>query len=440
MSEKAIFEEPKQKPLTTDQIRRTFSTSQQGVLPVRVVPKKSILSELDDTTPPRETQKKFSISAELQKNPGVANSKLLEKDDDENRVKKRKHHHSDDSDDSEIDENNPKKVSKLTANSRMAADDKFKNPIHGEKEQPEQELDKEKAVQHAVNRNKSAMKEKKAKRQLDESSDDEDSDMQEKEFEPDAKLDTNVFFSKKRKEVAEGVKRLIKEKPAHAEEKKKEDFNLEDGYVSDAKSDDEEEDGDDDSDNSDDMVDDEADYEQEDEFGEMKEIDDCRACKEAFGTGRNREKIDEYIDRVLASASNSLSLDSIITIIYKHVEVKRRKHNQSVTDPREHIDVWPKNMIKKHLTEHMVRLDMQIKAQHEFNKRAEKLILQQIKGVDPENGSVVLNYKAIDALLKVQKAIKDNTRLNPEASYTYVSDQIPKRTRVKRVLDGIADP
>jgi hypothetical protein len=453
MNEKAIFEEPKSKSLTQDQVRRTFSTSQHGMTPVRVIPKKTILSPLDDTTPVQTSTKKFSITAELKKNPALSSSRLLEKeepDEDVDKQKRRKHHHSDDSETADSDDERPKKVSKLTAHSRLPAEDKFQSPALGEKDDPEAKaLEREDAVKKSVNRNTQVMREKKSrleqkkKKKLgDTTSSEGDSGSAEKEFDASDDGDKNVFLSKKKSAKEGGLKRLIKETPVHAGEKKekKDDFNMEDGYVSDEKSGKENSDDDDaDSDDSDELIEDEQ-FEQEDEFGEMKEIDDCRACKEAFGTGRNREQIDEYIDKVLATAGNSLSLDSIIDVIYKHVEIRRRKHNQAVSDAKEHIDIWPRHMIKKHLLEHMVRLDMQIKAHHEFNIRAEKLILQQIKGVDPENGTVVLNYKAIDALLKVQKAIKDNTRLNPEASYSYVSDQIPRRSRVKRIIDGVADP
>lgn len=443
MSEKAIFETEKPKSLNTEQFKRTFSTSQHGTVPVRIVPRDTVLSVLDKSVSARETQKKFSIVDELKKNPALADSTLLQKDDGGDGQRRRKNHDSEDDDDSEVDEHGKRKVNPFVAHTRLPTEDKFANPLI--KETGADASTKEKAVRDSVNRSNSALKEKKKKKlaatamaweEKDEESDSESAISQEKEMD-----DETVFYTKKRKLPAEGVKRLVKEKPARVEEKKKEaeKYNLEDGYVSEDRSDAKSDEDGHDSDNSMELLEEEEQYEQEDEFGEMREIDDCRACKEAFGTGKNRDRIDEFIDHVLASTNNSLSLDCIIGIIYKHVEIQRRRHNDRVTDAREHIDVWPRHMIKKHLLEHMVRLDMQIKAQHEFNKRTERLILQQIKAVDPENGSVVLNYKAIEALLKVQKAIKDNTRMNPESSYSYVSEQAPKRTRIKRAIDGAGD-
>jgi hypothetical protein len=165
--------------------------------------------------------------------------------------------------------------------------------------------------------------------------------------------------------------------------------------------------------------------EKEDMYDQSGQLDRCRACDEVMFTCKSQSNISLYIDSLLAQAQNALSLPKLVDIIYKKVERDRRKEIKKNPTSSVHPDVWPKKMIEKHLLNHMMRLDLQIKNIHEGLKRAEKFIESKIKKLDAETGGESLDYKAVDAYLKVQKAIKDNTQQNPSASYGYVSEDVP---------------
>jgi hypothetical protein len=184
--------------------------------------------------------------------------------------------------------------------------------------------------------------------------------------------------------------------------------------------------------------DDEENLDGTDEFGMNVANDRCRACDEAFGTGKNTSGLDNEIDKIIAEGGHSLSLKKLIDVIYNKVEKNRRKHNSKVTDPKDKIDVWSKTSIRRHLLVDMVRLDMQIKNQHEINKKLEDFVLSKIRTVNDE-GRECVDYKAIDAIHKIFKATRDNTKLNPEASYTYVSEEAPKRNKAKMPHDVLND-
>lgn len=160
-----------------------------------------------------------------------------------------------------------------------------------------------------------------------------------------------------------------------------------------------------------------------DVFGEEHPLVECRACKEVFFTSKNYSKISRFIDDTLDKALHCLSLDAIINTIYEKVEKSRLKYNSKEPDKTKHIEQWSRELIKVHLAEHMVRLDIQQKVIHENLNAMLSVAASNIKLQHPETGATVFNHKAVDSCLKIQKAIKDNTTLNAEASYTYVANK-----------------